>query len=172
MSVPKYASDFPYGYLVKDYTDPDTGLRVIVRAGTVSFCAYVGVQTGHVLAELDDLEFDCHQGITYREWGSKETGFPEGWFWWGWDYAHFCDKTEFSLEDLPPESQKRVQELKSALEEALEDMLGMDLSNIPKRKTKRWTADEVFQDALEVLLELKTALSHSQQYSSLLTASF
>lgn len=172
MSFPQYASDFPYGYIVKDYTDPDTGLRVLVRVGSVSYCAYVGVQTGHVLADLEDLDFNCHQGITYQKWGCKESGFPEGWFWWGWDYAHFCDKSEFSLEDLSPEAQANVAETKAALEEALGELVGMDFSNLPKRKTKRWTADEVFQDALDVMLELKTALSQSHQYSCLLAASF
>lgn len=172
MSVPQYASDFPYGYIVKDYTDPETGLRVLVRVGTFSFCGYVGVQAGHVLADLEELAFDCHQGNTYQDWGCKETGLPEGWFWWGWDYAHFCDESEFGFADLPPDVQARVLETNEALAEALGDILGMDFSSIPKPKTERWTADDVFQDALDVMLELKNALSKSQEYSSLLTSSF
>lgn len=160
MSVPKYASDFPPGHLVKDYSDPASGLRIQVRVGRVSFCAYVGVQADHTLASLEDFDFDCHHHITFRDFGSDHGVLPGSWYWWGWDYAHFTDVME--LNDVPPSSHLTGLFGEPDLDE--------DLPSLPN--PKRWTADEVFQDALDVMLEIKNSLGASREYYSLLATSY
>lgn len=81
----------------------DEGLRFIIVRGPASFCAYVGIPKDHPLAgfSYDDLiGISAHGGLTYAGKGVK--GSPDGYYWYGWDYAHLgdvtvCDHTYQSL---------------------------------------------------------------------------
>lgn len=70
----------------------EDGLRFIILRGPASFCAYVGVPKDHPLAgfDYDDLMgVSAHGGLTYA--GNGITGSPDGYYWYGWDYAHAGD---------------------------------------------------------------------------------
>ena len=69
----------------------DEGLRFIIMRGPASLCAYVGVPLDHPLAghSYGDLPMEAHGGLTYADKG--EGKWPEGFFWYGWDYAHYGD---------------------------------------------------------------------------------
>lgn len=151
-----FASDFPVGSKVRDFTDPESGLRILVLKGTFSFCAYVGVESHHVIAGLEELEFDCHWGITYQDWGQDGSARQAGWYWWGWDYCHAFDTVDFGG-SLPPNASKAQRAAAQEAEELLNNM-----SNVMGRKTKNWTVAEVCEDAFDVLTTLKISLKHSE----------
>lgn len=70
----------------------DTGLRGLVLQGPMTLCAYLGVPRDHWAANMDELDFDCHGGITFRaEGGGENDSWPADWFWYGWDYGHWRD---------------------------------------------------------------------------------
>ena len=154
-----YATDFPAGTILRDHIDPDSGLRMLVMRGPFSFCAYVGVPADHTLAGLPDLEFECHFGITFSQWGREDTPWEKGWYWWGWDYAHYLDHIDWEgllpLE-APPEEQKAMQEFSQGFQ-------GMF-----NRSGTNHTLGSVVEDALDVMMSLKAALQESEQFSSLL----
>jgi hypothetical protein len=147
----RYARDFAEGECAFDHIDESSGLRARVLRGFASFCAYVGVQTEHPLAGLEDFEFDCHWGITWSNWGDDQH-LPAGWYWWGWDYAHASDKMHFA--NLPPEVQAKLDAI---------------WANAPRGlgHGKDWTVEEVTQDALDVLVTLREQLAHSAALAAL-----
>ncbi|KVP75585.1 hypothetical protein WJ96_07705 [Burkholderia ubonensis] len=129
----------------------------------MSFCAYVGVKADHALAELEELWFPCHFGINYRGWGKQGSPREAGWYWWGWDYAHWRDHVDYQAM-LPPDAsdeEKKVFEKVNALMNRSEPYYGFG----PRKK---WTVDEVFEDALDALMELKTSLEKSKTLTALL----
>lgn len=144
--------------MLHDYVDPSSGLRILVTRGLASFCAYVGVQSDHALAGLDTLEFDCHFGITFQDWGQAGTVWPEGWYWWGWDYGHFTDCLELPP-DLAESAGTDCPELADAIAR-INLMLGGSFAMTPGKK---WMLSEVFEDAVDVLMNLKTALEQSEK---------
>ena len=148
----RYARDFKVGDVIWDYTDPESGLRALVARGTFALVAYVGVQADHTLAELEDFDFRCHGDITWRAWGEGECGREQGWYWWGWDYGHAFDRPHF---DLPAHLQA---EMDAMLERIWKDS---------PFKPKDWTVEEVCDDAVNVLVELKEALAHSAELAQL-----
>lgn len=75
------------------------GVPCQVRQGGVSFCGYVGVPLDSPLAgkSYDDMPLECHGGLTFAEPGRK--GYlPEEFFWYGWDYGHHGDYSEYNPE--------------------------------------------------------------------------
>ena len=144
--------------MLRDYVDPASGLRILVTRGFASFCAYVGVQADHALAGLETLDFGCHFGITLQTWGQADTVWPEGWYWWGWDYGHYTDAMEF-----PAELTEDVDSVFHELQEALARLTSAVGGKPTRPSCKRWTLDEVFEDAVDVLMNLKTALEQSEQ---------
>lgn len=75
----------------------EDGLRFIIMRGPASICAYVGVPESHPLAghSYEDLPVQAHGGLTFSDKGGKS--WPEGFWWYGWDYAHsgdFCTYDE------------------------------------------------------------------------------
>lgn len=70
----------------------DDGIRIIVLRGPVALCAYLGIPQAHPLAgfDYDALPLRVHGGLTYS--GKDITGAPDGFHWFGWDYAHSGDK--------------------------------------------------------------------------------
>lgn len=71
------------------------GIRFIVMRGPSALCAYVGVPSDHPLAGFDyeGVPVNCHGGLTFSREGGDE--WPEGWYWYGWDYAHAGDAVLF-----------------------------------------------------------------------------
>lgn len=67
------------------------GVRFIVMRGPASLCAYVGIPIDHPLANqgYDDLPIVAHGGLTFASKGRD--AWPEGFYWYGWDYAHAGD---------------------------------------------------------------------------------
>lgn len=134
----RYARDFQEGQVLYDHVDERTGLRGLVLRGTFSFCAYVGVPDGHVLASLEELEFSTYRGVTLRE-PSSFLGMEEGWFLFGWDYAHAGDRLV-----APP---------------GFPDISISLMGNAPKD----WTLEEVVEHVLDALFELHEALEAAKQ---------
>lgn len=142
---PRRARDFAPGQVLFDFTDAQSGLRALVVRGPYSFCAYVGVQADHALAGLEEFEFDCHWGITWRAWGDDAPN-PAGWYWWGWA-GHAGDRLAFDLQPLPPEIARQLERL--------------------LRGTKDWTVEEVALHAQDVLMQLREQLAHSAELAQL-----
>jgi len=73
------------------YDEFDEGIRFIIMRGPVSLCAYIGIPIAHPLAghNYDDLPVCAHGGLTYSSEGKG--AWPEGYYWYGWDYAHSGD---------------------------------------------------------------------------------
>lgn len=133
--------DFVPETLVRDFVDESTGVRILVRRGRFSFCAYLGVHRSHVLAELPELEFPAHWGINFREWGAAGSPWAEDWFWWGWDYGHAGDIIDRDAifppeEELPPELRRLLADLERSSRASL----------LPPAKD--WTVGEIVQQAL------------------------
>lgn len=118
--------------------DQRTGLRGLVLRGPFSFCAYVGVPADHVLSSLEELKFSTYRGITLRE-PSTFIGMEEGWFLFGWDYAHAGDRLV-----TPP---------------GFPNISVSLMGDAPKD----WTLEEVVEHVLDALFELHGALEAAQQ---------
>ena len=73
------------------------GVRVLVMRGPSALCAYCGVPSKHPLAGhgYDNLTIDCHGGLTFAKEGEKDSGWPEGFYWYGWDYSHSGDRATY-----------------------------------------------------------------------------
>lgn len=127
--------------VLKDFFLPDTPLRGIIARGGFSLCAYIGVPENHWLADLEMLEFPCHWGITFRGPGNEV--FPQGWYWYGWDYAHAGDYIE-----LPA---------------GLEALLKKEGLQLPFGRGHRWTVDEVEHEIIYVAVNLLEALKQAEQ---------
>jgi hypothetical protein len=84
----------PVGHIFRDKFDE--GLRFIVMRGPAALCAYIGVPLDHPLAgnSYDDIPINCHGGLTYNDKGGD--AWPDGYWWYGWDYAHAGDACGFS----------------------------------------------------------------------------
>ena len=68
------------------------GLRFIIMRSKLHFCGYVGIPNGHPLVGFDYNDFsfvEAHGGLTFSGEGE---GWPEGYYWYGWDYGHVGDK--------------------------------------------------------------------------------
>jgi hypothetical protein len=89
------------GFVYLDWvTTDDDGqnpLRALVVESAASLTAYVGVPLDHLLAHLNyeemDGMLDVHGGMTYGTPGGTDI-WPAGWYWYGWDYAHWGDYTK------------------------------------------------------------------------------
>lgn len=87
----------PEGTLYYDH-EAD-GLRAIAMRGPASLYAYIGVKEDHPFAEqgCDDVSVNVHGGLTFagnpykRTNNSKHSFWSEGYYWYGWDYAHAHD---------------------------------------------------------------------------------
>lgn len=84
------------GTIYADWMDGD--LRCLIMRGPCSLCAYIGVPEGHPFygKEYDELDIDCHGGLTFASGPYKQ--WPEGFWWLGWDYAHYKDTVFYDLE--------------------------------------------------------------------------
>lgn len=120
---------------LRDWTeDEGTPLarRALIRTGPGgSFCAYVGVPADSSLAgrDYDDMPLNCHGGLTFSDAGGR-SGWPEGWYWYGWDYAHGGDFLNYAprmgghrwtLEEIEAETRGVMDQLRDLLAEAMTD---------------------------------------------------
>lgn len=120
-----------------------TVIRGLVKQGPFSLLGYLGVPNGHWAAAAEELEFDCHGGITFRDEGDGEI-LPAGWYWYGWDYAHASD-----LLSLPPEL---MQNLPKHLSDYFANRVG-----------KAWTLEEVKEELLDSAIRLWHQLATTQR---------
>lgn len=84
------------GKIYADWMDGE--FRCIILRGPVSICGYIGVNKDNPLFQkgYDDLTIRCHGGLTFADMGGD--GFrPEGFWYFGWDYAHYGDVAFYDL---------------------------------------------------------------------------
>jgi hypothetical protein len=89
------------GTIYEDFRDGP--LRVIIKKGPASLCAYFGIPEDHPLALYDYQDFephiDCHGGLTFSHKGDDKL-LPKGHYWFGIDYSHYGDYA-FFYDTLP-----------------------------------------------------------------------
>ncbi len=96
------------GHIAADYEE--NGVRVLIMRGASSLCAYIGIPEDHPLAgfKYDTLPIRCHGGLTFGQKGQgrrvtddgTERGWPEGYYWYGWDYGHSGDYATY-YDEMP-----------------------------------------------------------------------
>ena len=84
------------GTILADYYDD--GVRILIMRGPASITCYLGVPKNHPLAGFyyDNIPLDCHGGLTFSGEGNKKI-WPDGFYWYGFDYAHLGDKSFYNL---------------------------------------------------------------------------
>ncbi len=119
------------------HDEVDEGLRFIIMRGPVSLCAYIGVPLDHPLAghSYEDLPVRAHGGLTFASKANDR--WPEGYFWYGWDYAHSGDYCFFV--DEPP-------------------IAGM----FDHSADHKWTVEEVKEDSWSALYDFKRLMKLSE----------
>lgn len=125
-----------------------TPFRGLILRTHYCYCAYIGVPQDHWLADMQELQFECHWGVNFREPGDGGLR-PAGWFWYGWDYGHAGDQT-FLLQSMPPE-------LAEMLPEGLKRHLGAG---------KSWTLAEIEQDLIDAAVSLAHAMARADHASN------
>lgn len=105
--------------------------RALIKTGPCgSFCAYVGVPADSTLAgqPYDDVPLRVHGGLTFGSEGGH--GWPGGWYWYGWDYAHSGDFMDFAprlgghqwtVEEVEAETRQVMDQLRDLLADAMTD---------------------------------------------------
>jgi hypothetical protein len=81
----------PAGHIFIDRMEND--VRFIIMKAHFALSAYLGVPDTHPLAGCDYdaiQDINVHGGWTFAGRGSR---WPDGWWFFGWDYAHFNDYT-------------------------------------------------------------------------------
>jgi len=77
------------GRIYADWMDGE--FRCLIMRGPASLCGYIGVPKTHPFYGKDysGLDIDCHGGLTFAN--EAHDKWPEGYWWFGWDYAHYHD---------------------------------------------------------------------------------
>jgi len=102
------------------------GIRVLVMRGPSSLCAYCGVPSKHPLAghSYNDLSIGVHGGLTFSREGKAglvpiPNKWPEGFYWYGWDYAHSGDRCAYDYKyNRPLNPREKEWTVKEVVEEA------------------------------------------------------
>lgn len=108
----------PVGEILYDEIMDD--VRIVVRRNRFSLCGYYGLPVVHPLTGTDYMampDIDVHCGLTYD-------GYLEGvkdWYFWGWDYGHYMDKT---LSDVLPQVEEEAREwlVKDVVSDAIDNL--------------------------------------------------
>ena len=118
----------------------DEGIRFIIMRGPGSLCAYIGIPLDHPLANksYNDLSVSAHGGLTFAKKGEKGF-FPEGFFWYGWDYAHSGDYCFYN--DEPCLSKFKFNHLKE----------------------KKWLIEDVIKDSWETKYDFKKLMKLAEE---------
>jgi hypothetical protein len=139
------------GTIFADWMEGD--VRCLIIKGGACLCAYVGVPSRHRKAGFDykDMPLDCHGGLTFAEkGGAKGLPHPDGWYWYGWDYAHSGDALTFRFDP---------QHLGVALTGLFAPSLHRRL--VPFfREEHRWTVEEVRAEIPAVAQQLSSLRMH------------
>jgi len=116
----------------------DDGVRCLILRGPGALCAYVGIPKDHPLAgfSYDDIPIECHGGLTYSGEGDGKLR-PDGFFWYGWDYAHSGDYCFYY--DKPP-----IAGLRSLVD-------------------KKWLVEDVEKDMWSAVYEFKKLIRLAEQ---------
>ena len=135
------ALDVEVGTKLRDYYKE--GIRIAILRGPASFCAYFGIPIDHPLSgysyeELPGL--DCHGGLTYSSPGKANGFLPEGYWWYGIDYAHAGDVCFHDLEYNLSRSQ-------------------------PGREEHRWTVEEIESDILYAIWNIQALMNLAEKIS-------
>jgi len=89
--------DIPPHTIVDDgYLD---GVRFLIVKASSHLCAYVDVPLDHPLAGFDYemIPLRCHGGLTFASSGAGL--YPEGFYWYGWDYGHVGDAATYHFDE-------------------------------------------------------------------------
>ncbi len=118
----------------------DEGIRFIVMRGPAALCGYVGLPKDHPLAGYgyDDLPVQAHYGLTFSGHG-KSGSWPDGYWWYGWDYGHCGDRC-FYEDELP----KRF---------IVSD-------------EKQWLVEDVVKDSWETMYDIKKLMKLAEKISN------
>lgn len=86
---------YKVGDTPRDWMEGD--IRCLIRRASASWCAYVGLPSNHRLAryQYDHMPLRVHGGLTFS---GRFREFP-GWWFYGWDYAHYGDDFAFNYEE-------------------------------------------------------------------------
>ena len=95
----------PKGTVYVDKTFCKGKVRVLVLRGPFSLCAYIGIPEDHPFAgkDYDSVNLPVHGGLTFGAKGGFGC-YPAGWWWYGWDYGHWYDRSFYHLKhpiDIP-----------------------------------------------------------------------
>lgn len=141
---------------MRDFIVPETSIRVLVARPDFCFCAYLGVARGHVLAGIEKIAVNCHWGLNFQEWGREGSWLETDWYWWGWDYGHAGDVTDFEHMLVGQSTQDpSLLMLKELMESAPQRM-----------RLKDWTVDEIVEDAVDAAVKLNQQLQEQQHLLS------
>lgn len=121
------------------YDAIDDGVRIFVVRGPAAVCAYLGCPKDHPLAgfDYDSIPMQVHGGLTFAGEGKGGGGWPEGWYWYGWDYAHAGDRSTY--DDKHP-----------------------DMSAY-KREAKRWLPKEVVAEARDAAWDFRRLMKLAER---------
>lgn len=104
----------------------DEGVRFITMRGPFHWCGYLGIPLDHPLAgfDYDAVPLEAHGGLTFSS--KARDVWPEGYWWYGWDYGHSGDRSYFSsgadrdgkdwtIKEVIEDSQNTVWEFKTLM---------------------------------------------------------
>ena len=119
----KYYSDKPWGYKERIAEGEYKGFDFYVLNLGTHPCAYIDVSETELAGKYyDDINIDCHCGITYA-CETLATVDKSGWFI-GWDYAHIGDfvsrTTYFDIEGRRWTTEEIVVECKMVIDQICE----------------------------------------------------
>lgn len=145
------AEGIEVGTIVHD--EFDEGLRFIIMRGPFHWCGYIGIPKDYPLAGFgyDDISFvSAHGGLTFAEKGEKEYKqgekkgqpypWPEGYYWYGWDYGHAGDRSHYDS-----------------------DIKGLEKF---RENNHDWTIQEVIDDSWETLYDFKRLMKFAEKIAN------
>jgi hypothetical protein len=94
-------------------------------------CAYIKLNKNHKFYNMhhNDIDIQCHYGLTYSASGLHSTPDEQDVWWIGWDYAH------------------------------IGDYFGCDLlfknTSLCSKNQKKWTTQEILEEVKDVIRQLK-----------------
>lgn len=104
-NIIEYKSEREQEILKQGY---ENGIKFVIMSLGTHPCCYIGVNKNHELAgfHYDDIPLQVHGGLTYSDEGAGEY-LPEGYYWYGWDYAHAGDYTGYDTGIIDRSDNKR-----------------------------------------------------------------
>ena len=134
------------------YSEHD-GVQILVARGPMSLCSYYGVLLRgrpRNMPGYEELNASVHGGFTFGGSWVKWKGAPkefwrcvDGYFWYGWDYAHYGDKSFW------PSGEK----------DAILKTLGKGHDYPDGGRGYPWTPADVTEQAIQRVPEFKKELS-------------